>query len=52
MDNLFVPLFTTKQQGTGIGLSLCKQIIQAHNGQLQLTNRKNGGCRVEIKLPI
>lgn len=51
-DNLFVPLFTTKQQGTGIGLSLCKQIIQAHKGQLQLTNRKSGGCRVEIKLPI
>ena len=51
-DNLFVPLFTTKQQGTGIGLPLCKQIIQAHNGQLQLTNRKSGGCRVVIKLPI
>jgi len=52
MDNLFVPLFTTKQQGTGIGLSLCKQIIQAHTGQLQLSNRKSGGCRVEIQLPF
>jgi len=52
MANLFVPLFTTKQEGTGIGLPLCKQIIQAHNGQLQLTNRVSGGCRVEIKLPV
>jgi PAS domain S-box-containing protein len=50
--NLFVPLYTTKPEGTGIGLSLCKQIIQAHNGHLQLTNRQSGGCRVEIKLSI
>jgi two-component system nitrogen regulation sensor histidine kinase NtrY len=51
LGNLFVPLFSTKTQGSGIGLSLCKQIIVGHRGQLQLTNRETGGCRVEITLP-
>jgi len=52
LENVFVPLFTTKANGTGIGLSLCKQIIQGHNGQLQLANRACGGCQVEIILPL
>ncbi|PKG84937.1 hypothetical protein CXF85_04820 [Colwellia sp. 75C3] len=51
LDNVFVPLFTTKTQGTGIGLSLCKQIIEGHQGQLRLSNRAEGGCQVEINLP-
>jgi len=51
LDNVFVPLFTTKAQGTGIGLSLCKQIIEGHQGQLRLSNRAEGGCQVEIVLP-
>jgi len=52
LENVFVPLFTTKENGTGIGLSLCKQIIEGHNGQLQLANRASGGCQVEIILPL
>jgi len=51
LDNVFVPLFTTKAQGTGIGLSLCKQIVEGHQGQLHLSNRVEGGCQVEIVLP-
>jgi len=51
LENVFVPLFTTKAQGTGIGLSLCKQIIEGHQGQLRLSNRAEGGCQVEINLP-
>ncbi len=51
LENVFVPLFTTKAQGTGIGLSLCKQIIEGHQGQLNLSNRAEGGCQVEIILP-
>jgi len=50
-ENVFVPLFTTKTQGTGIGLSLCKQIVEGHQGQLQLSNRAEGGCQVEIIIP-
>ena len=36
-DEIFVPFYTTKQEGTGIGLSLCRQIMRMHNGSLTLT---------------
>ena len=36
-DEIFVPFFTTKQEGTGIGLSLSRQIMRLHNGSLTLT---------------
>ena len=52
-ENLFVPFYTTKKQGTGVGLLLCRQIIEAHGGSLILENREdNSGCRVKISLPI
>jgi nitrogen fixation/metabolism regulation signal transduction histidine kinase len=52
-DNLFVPFFTTKKQGSGIGLVLCRQIIEAHNGQLTLSNRKDGqGCHALIQIDV
>lgn len=52
-DNLFVPFYTTKPQGSGIGLVLCRQIIEAHRGQLTLTNRRNvQGCHAIITLPL
>ena len=51
--NLFVPFFTTKPNGSGIGLALCRQIAEAHGGSLSLENRKNaGGCRALLRLPI
>lgn len=51
-DNLFVPFYSTKKQGSGIGLVLCRQIIEAHNGRLTLTNQKLGGCCASIELPV
>jgi two-component system nitrogen regulation sensor histidine kinase NtrY len=50
--NLFVPLFSTKPGGTGIGLVLCQQIAEAHGGTVTLENRPTGrGARATVKLP-
>jgi two-component system nitrogen regulation sensor histidine kinase NtrY len=52
-ENLFVPFYTTKSTGSGIGLVLSRQIIESHNGYLTIQNRKDGpGCEVNIKLPM
>lgn len=51
-DNLFVPFFTTKPGGTGIGLVLCRQIAEAHDGTLTLENRDDAiGCVARLELP-
>lgn len=49
--NLFVPFFTTKPGGSGIGLVLCRQIAEGHGGTLGLANRPEGGCRATLRLP-
>jgi nitrogen fixation/metabolism regulation signal transduction histidine kinase len=52
-DNLFVPFFTTKHGGSGIGLILSRQIAEAHGGALQLSNRHDRtGCEAVVALPI
>jgi nitrogen fixation/metabolism regulation signal transduction histidine kinase len=51
--NLFVPFFTTKPNGTGVGLVLSRQIAEAHGGTLTLENRPNGrGCVARLQLPV
>ncbi len=50
--NIFVPFFTTKQGGSGIGLVLCRQIAEGHGGTLTLHNRLPGpGCEARLRLP-
>jgi two-component system nitrogen regulation sensor histidine kinase NtrY len=51
--NLFVPFFTTKPGGSGIGLVLSRQIAEAHHGVLELFDRSQPrGCRAVLQLPI
>lgn len=50
LENLFVPFYSTKTNGSGIGLVLSRQIIEAHNGSLQLFNGENGAI-AEMLLP-
>jgi two-component system, NtrC family, nitrogen regulation sensor histidine kinase NtrY len=51
--NLFVPFFTTKPGGSGIGLVLSRQIAEAHGGELRLRNRTDArGCEALLQLPV
>ncbi len=52
-ENLFVPFYTTKPKGSGVGLALAQQIARAHGGEIRLVNREDGpGARAIIHLPI
>ncbi|MDQ8165396.1 MAG: ATP-binding protein, partial [Gemmatimonadota bacterium] len=52
--NLFVPFYTTKVGGTGVGLVLSRQIAESHGGSLVLANRAgaSAGCEVRLELPL
>jgi two-component system nitrogen regulation sensor histidine kinase NtrY len=52
LDNLFVPLYTTKLEGQGIGLSFCRNIIEQHQGEISLKNNAEQGVNVVISLPV
>lgn len=52
-QNLFIPFYTTKAQGSGIGLALSRQIIELHQGSLQIFNRESvKGCCARIEIPL
>lgn len=51
-EQIFVPFFTTKKQGSGIGLALCKQIVVNHGGSIELFSEENNGCTVICRLPL
>lgn len=47
-----LPYFSTKAQGSGIGLSLCREVVEAHHGQLNLSNHPEGGLQVRVQIPL
>ncbi|MCG8551263.1 MAG: ATP-binding protein [Desulfobacterales bacterium] len=51
LKKIWTPFFTTKEMGTGLGLGIIKNIIQAHHGEISITNAEPSGTRVEIRLP-
>lgn len=51
LANALLPFYSTKTEGTGLGLTLCREIIEAHEGRLVLANREGGGLEVRIVLP-
>ena len=51
LSRIFNPFFTTKSKGHGLGLAICRRIIEAHNGTIQAENRAEGGAVFTIMLP-
>ena len=51
LEQALLPFYSTKQSGTGLGLPLCREIVEAHGGRLSLANRNEGGLIVSVWLP-
>ena len=51
MANALVPFYSTKRSGTGLGLALAREIVEAHGGRISLNNRPEGGLMVSLILP-
>jgi len=52
MDKIFTPLFTTKAQGVGLGLPICKNLVEGHNGRIEVKSKVGEGSTFTVKLPI
>ena len=52
LPNVFKPFYTTKEQGTGIGLALCKKIVDAHGGEIRAGRSALGGAAFTLRLPL
>jgi two-component system, NtrC family, nitrogen regulation sensor histidine kinase NtrY len=50
MESSLVPFYSTKERGSGLGLTLCREIVEAHGGALRLENRDGGGLAVHVRL--
>ncbi len=52
LKKVFKPFFTTKEKGLGLGMDICKQIVEAHGGEIRASNSNAGGLVITITLPI
>ncbi|HKS93529.1 MAG TPA: ATP-binding protein, partial [Gammaproteobacteria bacterium] len=51
LELALLPFYSTKQSGTGLGLPLCREIVEAHGGRISVANRASGGVMASIWLP-
>lgn len=51
LENIFIPFYTKKAEGTGLGMSIAKNIIEGHGGKIHIYSRKDFGTEVKIELP-
>jgi nitrogen fixation/metabolism regulation signal transduction histidine kinase len=51
LKNALLPMYSTKERGSGMGLALCREIVEAHGGSLGLSNRPEGGAAIVVRLP-
>ena len=52
MERLFQPFVTTKPAGMGVGLSVCRNIVESHGGRIRAENLADGGARFHVTLPL
>lgn len=52
IDSVFTPFFSTKEKGVGLGLSITRDIVEKHGGNIALDSEKNKGTKVTVKLPL
>ncbi len=52
LNQIFEPFFTTKQTGTGLGMAICKRIIESHGGTIVATSEKGNGTTIVVTLPV
>ena len=52
LEKIFEPLYTTKIQGTGLGLAVCQQVIAKHNGSLEVHSKQGVGTTFTVTLPL
>jgi two-component system nitrogen regulation sensor histidine kinase NtrY len=51
LKNALLPFYSTKERGTGLGLALCREIVEAHGGRIRIKTREGGGTEVSCRLP-
>ena len=52
LEKIFEPLYTTKIQGTGLGLSVCQQVLTKHNGRMDVHSKQGVGTTITVRLPL